>query len=201
MREDRGWGWGSEEVLGGSGREMFPFLSGQAMNSLSGFCVCLGHCCSWVRLSFPAVPGETEFHGGKQETPPRCLHALPRAQRAAAPWAMWALAGPRGILSITMFSPRGAPSLTVCPPVRLSARLSPTQAGPQDSYKINWRFHLTAPHRIRFPAHPEAARSPWSPFSPATKYAAWGAPCGASLAAPADSWWRGVPSEGERRAS
>lgn len=125
MREDQGWGWGSEGVLVGRGREMFPLLSGQAVNSPSGSCVCLGLCCSWVCLRFPGVPGETECHGGKQETPPRCLPALPRAQWAAAPWAMWAPAGPRGVLSITAFSPRGVPSLTVCPPVLLSAPVSP----------------------------------------------------------------------------
>ena len=89
--------------------------------------------------------------------------------------------------------------LSSCP--SLSPCLSPTRAGPQDSYKINWRLRLTAPHRIQFPAHPAAAQSPRSPFSPTMKYATWGAPCGASLAAPADSRWCRVQSEGQRQAS
>ena len=125
MREDQGWGWRSKGVLGGRGREMFPLLSGQAVNSPSGSRVCLGHCCSWVRLRFPGVPGETVSRWQTGDPPPRGLPAHPRAQRAAAPWAMWAPAGQRGVLSITAFSPRGAPSLAVCPPVLLSAPVSP----------------------------------------------------------------------------
>ena len=77
LREDQGWGWRSKGVLGGRGREMFPLLSGQAVNSPSGSRVCLGHCCSWVRLRFPGVPGETVSRWQTGDPPPAAFLLSP----------------------------------------------------------------------------------------------------------------------------
>ena len=189
-------------MLVGRGREMFPLLSGQAVNSPSGSCVCLGLCCSWVCLRFPGVPGETECHGGKQETPPPLPSCSPPCPVGGGPVGNVGPSGSEGRLVHHRVQSTWGPiphRLSSCP--SLSPCLSPTRAGPQDSYKINWRFRLTAPRRIQFPAHPAAAQSPRSPFSPTMKYATRGAPCGASLAAPSDSRWCRVQSEGERQAS
>ena len=143
-----------------------------------------------------------QCHGGKQETPPPLPSCSPPCPAGGSPVGDVGPGGSEGRLVYHRIQSTWGPiprRLSSCP--SLSPCLSPTRAGPQDSYKINWRFHLTAPRQIQFPEHPAAARSPRSPFSPAMKYATRGAPCRASLAAPADSWWCGVQSEGEHRAS